>query len=84
MEKVLLLTLSVIGVALVLQGLFGRRDDTITMPPMVGANPSDAVEAHILAGRKIEAIKVLRAETGLGLKEAKHEVERRERDLRPS
>ena len=40
---------------------------------------SDAVIAAIQQGRKIEAIKLLREETGLGLKEAKHAVEAYER-----
>ncbi|MEZ4290138.1 MAG: ribosomal protein L7/L12 [Myxococcota bacterium] len=40
-----------------------------------------SVESLIRAGRKIEAIKRLREETGLGLKEAKEEVERRQRQL---
>jgi len=37
---------------------------------------SDAVLQAVDAGRKIEAIKLLREETGLGLKEAKDEVDR--------
>ena len=36
---------------------------------------SAAVVASIQSGRKITAIKILREETGLGLKEAKHAVE---------
>ena len=36
---------------------------------------SEAVLQAAKSGRKIEAIKLLRAETGLGLKEAKHFVE---------
>ena len=35
----------------------------------------EAVVAAIQSGRKIEAIKILRGETGLGLKEAKHAVD---------
>jgi len=35
----------------------------------------DTVVSAIRANRKIEAIKILRDERGLGLKEAKHEVE---------
>jgi len=34
-----------------------------------------SVEELIAAGRKIEAIKLHRAQTGVGLKEAKHAVE---------
>ena len=41
---------------------------------------SDAVRTHIEAGRKIEAIKALREETGLGLREAKDAVEAYMRD----
>ena len=39
-----------------------------------------AVESLIAAGRKIEAIKLLRQETGLGLREAKEAVEAIMRD----
>ena len=36
---------------------------------------SDAVLQAVAAGRKIDAIKLLREETGLGLKEAKQEID---------
>ena len=39
---------------------------------------SEAVRAAVAAGRKIDAIKLVREEQGLGLKEAKHLVERLE------
>ena len=42
---------------------------------------SDRVREAVTSGRKIEAIKLLRAETGMGLKEAKHAVEELERSL---
>jgi len=42
---------------------------------------SDKVREAVTSGRKIEAIKLLRAETGMGLKEAKHAVEELERSL---
>lgn len=42
-------------------------------PPAPGG--SDTVISHLRAGRKIEAIKVYREETGAGLKEAKEAVE---------
>lgn len=42
-------------------------------PPAPGG--SDTVISHLRAGRKIEAIKVYREETGTGLKEAKEAVE---------
>ncbi|NWF69570.1 MAG: ribosomal protein L7/L12 [Chloroflexi bacterium] len=50
-----------------------------------GAVPADLsarVERLIDQGRKIDAIKLYREETGLGLKEAKDEVERIERERR--
>lgn len=42
---------------------------------------SDRVREAVTSGRKIEAIKLLREETGMGLKEAKHAVEELERSL---
>ncbi|RPI70324.1 MAG: hypothetical protein EHM47_12325 [Ignavibacteriales bacterium] len=42
-------------------------------------SPSQIVYNHIKAGRKIEAIKILREETGLSLKEAKIFVEKLEK-----
>ena len=42
---------------------------------------SDRVIEAVTAGRKIEAIKLLREETGMGLKEAKHAVEDLERSF---
>ena len=42
---------------------------------------SDKVVEAVTSRRKIEAIKILRAETGMGLKEAKHAVEDLERSL---
>lgn len=42
---------------------------------------SDRVLEAVTAGRKIEAIKLLREETGMGLKEAKHAVDDLERSL---
>ena len=36
---------------------------------------SNAVQEATLAGHKIAAIKLLRQETGMGLKEAKHAIE---------
>lgn len=60
-----------------------RRDDKIAMPPDGSRSGApDTVESLMLEGRKIEAIKLLREETGLGLKEAKEEVELRQRRLR--
>ncbi|MEZ0070958.1 ribosomal protein L7/L12 [Planotetraspora sp. GP83] len=42
-----------------------------TLPPPVSADLQNHVRHLYVAGRKIEAIKVIREETGLGLKEAK-------------
>jgi len=42
---------------------------------------SDRVREAVTARRKIEAIKLLREETGMGLKDAKHAVEELERSL---
>jgi ribosomal protein L7/L12 len=44
--------------------------DPATLPP-----PSDAVKQLAASGKKIEAIKQYRSETGLGLSEAKSAVE---------
>ncbi len=43
---------------------------------------SDAVLSAVTAGRKITAIKLLREERGLGLKEAKQAIDRLERARR--
>jgi len=60
-------------------------DETVTMPSTVGsAGEAASVESLVLAGRKIEAIKQLREEKGLGLREAKEEVDAMMRRLRPS
>lgn len=60
------------------------RDQTISMPAgHVGSNSAASVESLIRSGHKIGAIKLLREQEGLGLKEAKEEVERRERRLKP-
>ena len=48
-----------------------RRAESVALPHGAAAS----VEELIAAGRKIEAIKRLRAQTGLGLKEAKDAVE---------
>jgi ribosomal protein L7/L12 len=40
------------------------------------------IESHLFAGRKIQAIKIYREATGLGLKEAKDAVEAIEAELR--
>jgi ribosomal protein L7/L12 len=47
---------------------------------VISDNDLEAVRAEVRAGRKIEAIKLLRQATGLGLAEAKQFVERLEHD----
>ena len=84
MLSVLLAGIIVLLVVLTLARL--TRDDTIVMPRSASAaagagTGTQSVEALIAAGRKIDAIKQLRAETGLGLKDAKEEVEARARQL---
>ena len=43
---------------------------------------SDDVIAAVDGGRKIEAIKILREESGLGLRDAKHAIEALQRERR--
>jgi hypothetical protein len=54
---------------MILRHLGMEYDDPATRPL------SEAVRSHADAGRKIEAIKTLRNETGLRLREAKNAVE---------
>jgi ribosomal protein L7/L12 len=69
--------LGIAGVcALVLLILRSRSDETISMPPDAGRSADPvSVESLVRSGRKIEAIKLLREQTGLGLKEAKDQVD---------
>lgn len=53
-----------------------RRDTPVSHAEALKALADPAVAAALAAGRKIEAIKLLRKRTGLGLKEAKDLVER--------
>lgn len=70
-------------VALLVTMSWLRKDETISMPMGGGPPPPPhSIEALILAGRKIEAIKLLREGTHLGLKEAKEEVEAIQERLR--
>ena len=81
MENVVMVVVGVSLLAMVVSKL--RNEKTISMPSaphLVGE--SDSIEALVVAGRKIEAIKQLRSETGLGLKEAKDEVDALARSLR--
>lgn len=55
--------------------------------PMNNPNPedqADRVKSALFAGRKIEAIKLYREQTGVGLAEAKTAVEKLEEELRAS
>jgi hypothetical protein len=52
------------------------------MSTPIPADKMDALREHIFRGRKIEAIKLYRELTGLGLKESKDEIERLEATLR--
>jgi len=60
-----------------------RRDDSIAMPNGArGLAESQSLEELVLAGRKIDAIKQLRRESGLGLREAKDEIDKLSETLR--
>ena len=62
-----------------------RGDETVSMPTgatSTGEPPS--VEGFLRAGRKIDAIKLYREETGLGLKEAKDAIDKLSLRLRPN
>jgi hypothetical protein len=52
------------------------------MPPPLSDAAMRRLTEALLAGRKIEAIKIYREVTGLGLKESKEEIETIEADLR--
>jgi ribosomal protein L7/L12 len=62
----------------------GLRLDTMPPPtplPVMG-DPGEAVRSLILAGQKIQAIKLYREQTGVGLREAKDAVDAMEEALR--
>lgn len=83
MTEIALGMVGLVAVVMVLSRL--RGDETIAMPSAAGATAeAPSVESLVLAGRKIDAIKQLRAEKGLGLREAKEEVDAMTRELRPS
>lgn len=58
--------------------VIGHRTD-LAMPPVDLVD----IRAEIVAGRKIQAIKLYRERTGAGLKEAKDYVEALEASMRP-
>lgn len=65
-------------------GRSAAQRDTLLGPPAVQAQPGSrptpevlaAVQAALASGHTIEAIRILRQATGMGLKEAKQAVER--------
>ena len=62
------------------EALERKLDQLLAQPAAAPAasthvGPSDSIKAHILAGRKINAIKEYREQTGVGLREAKDAVE---------
>jgi hypothetical protein len=64
----------------------GRRvevwsDDATRLRALLQAGASPAIAEQLIRGKKINAIKVCRVETGLGLSEAKQVVNRYERAL---
>ena len=80
-EVVLGSVVLLVDLAMILES---RRDATVSMPTAVGqgAEP-ESIEGLVIAGRKIEAIKLLRRESGLGLKEAKDQIDDLFRRLQP-
>ena len=52
------------------------------MPEPLSETAMNSLTAALLQGRKIEAIKIYRQATGLGLKEAKEAIEELEQSLR--
>ena len=83
------MTVVIVGICVLVSIVFlvlrASRDETVSMPTSAsGGHAAPSVESLILAGRKIDAIKLLRAEAGLGLKDAKEEVERIALYLAPS
>ena len=76
-------------VGLILRGFFGRsasvdsaRQNAVYSAPTPPGAASDQIADLIRRGKKIEAIKVYREQTGVGLKDAKDAVEDMERRLR--
>lgn len=69
-----------------LRGQRARRDLTAAPRPMVRVGDeridNDEIRALIRADRKIEAVKLVRKRTGLGLAEAKDAVDAIERTMR--
>ena len=78
----------VIGAVLLVLLVIARRIDQRTqrlrqegLYPREGQETAGDVDRLLQLGHKIEAIKVYRALHGVGLKEAKEAVERRQREL---
>jgi ribosomal protein L7/L12 len=71
------------GVAIVL--FLRSRDERVSLSPSSSsAGSGSSIEAHLSAGRTIEAIKLYREEHGVGLKEAKDAVDEMRRELASS
>jgi ribosomal protein L7/L12 len=79
MSSYLIIALGCIAAFFVFSRL--RSDDRIQMP--AGSDPGTpvSIESALVAGRKIEAIKIYRAANGVGLREAKEAVEEIERSI---
>ena len=56
----------------------------LPLPLMSDPTPDERIKAAIFTGQKIEAIKLHREQTGMGLKESKDAVEKLEAELRAS
>jgi ribosomal protein L7/L12 len=63
---------------------FGRRDARSEEGALAGEEPGEEVRRYLQQGRKIEAIKRYREQTGLGLRAAKEAVDLLEQELRQS
>lgn len=82
MGQLLLIALLILGAIALASRL--TQDESVSMPGEgLRSGAAGTVESLMLAGRKIDAIKLLREETGMGLKDAKEEVESRMRRFEP-
>jgi ribosomal protein L7/L12 len=68
--------------ASILRAMFSKSQGPVARPPtMAPLASSPDIEMLLRQGKKIEAIKVYREQTGVGLKDAKDAVEEMERRL---
>ncbi|MDP3937756.1 MAG: ribosomal protein L7/L12 [Deltaproteobacteria bacterium] len=82
--QVLVIILILIGAGFVLVTLGRRKDEQLRnsgVYPREGQETGADVDRLILLGHKIEAIKVYRKLHGVGLKEAKEAVEKRQSEI---